>query len=97
MRLLLLSKMEACVSRNATDYRDRANDAKARSKTAHSHEEGYLQLKRQKALNALADTEDWLNGEKWERSQLSLLPSLKNSGDGAPPRCNASRDTALGK
>ncbi|WP_147413705.1 hypothetical protein [Pseudorhodoplanes sinuspersici] len=55
--------------RQADDYRDRAEDARARSKTAHSHDEGRLQLKRQKALNDLADIEDWLDGEGRKRFQ----------------------------
>jgi len=57
------------MARQADDYRDRADDARTRSRTAHSHGEGRLQLKRQKALNDLADIEDWLEGEGRKQSQ----------------------------
>ena len=57
------------MSRLAEDYRDRANDARSRSRTAHSQEEARLQQKRHKALHDLADIEDWLNGEGRERSK----------------------------
>ena len=60
------------MSRQADDYRDRADDAQARSRTAHSHDEGRLQLKREKALNALADIEDWLDGEGRKQSRPSV-------------------------
>jgi len=55
-----ISNEGGVMSKLASEYRDRANDALALSKTAHSHEEGRLHLKRQRALNTLADSQDWL-------------------------------------
>lgn len=70
------------MSRQADDYRDRADDARARSRTAHSHEEGRLQLKRQNALNSLADIEDWLDGQGRKQSQKTALdPTLGRTPD----------------
>ena len=51
------------------EYRDRAKDAAERAKTAHSDGDGYVQRKRQKALNEMADNENWLDGEPKEYTE----------------------------
>ncbi len=79
------------MSRQADDYRDRADDARARSQTSHSHEEGRLQLKRQKALNALAVVEDWLEGPEAIATVGTRSHSQRNS------RSNNWLDTAYGE
>lgn len=52
------------MTKQSEDYRDKAKDAGARAKTAHSDDEGHMQRQRQKALDKLAENEAWLEGNR---------------------------------
>ena len=61
------------MSKSSNDFRDLASDAGERARTAHSDEEGHLQRKRQKALNDMADNQDWLEGKRQEKKVVRSM------------------------
>jgi hypothetical protein len=54
---------EAIMSKAADELRQRAKEAGKRGTESKSLKEGALERKRQKALNDMADNEDWLDGK----------------------------------
>jgi hypothetical protein len=48
------------------ELRDKARHAAEKAMKAHSDDEGAMQRRRQRALNQLAENEDWLAGHSQE-------------------------------
>jgi hypothetical protein len=60
------------MSQTSADFRKQAEDARNRARAAKSLHTSAIERRRERALNQLADNEDWLNGNARESIRHSL-------------------------
>jgi hypothetical protein len=60
----------------AAEYRVQAHESEERAKDSKSLKIGALERKRAESLYALADNEDWLNGETASRNKVPRVPHV---------------------